>query len=657
MAVRRFRLSESFLEPYKTREVPWGPIGYIIFKRTYSRLLSETEPGTQGTEEWWQTCRRVIEGMFDMQKQYVVNNGLPWNDGKAQRTAKEAYERLFVGKWTPPGRGLWMMNTKFVKEKTQTGLLNCGFRSTKDLATRGGYLIAWIMDALMLGVGVGVDTLGANTLIIKEPEFTNDIHVIDDSREGWVESLRILVDGFLFGHKVPRFNYSKIRGPGELIKGFGGTSAGPLPLIELHWQIALTLGSHIDEEISSTDIVDVITLVGRCVVSGNVRRSATSALSNYEDNEFINLKQNPLLLKHHRWCSNNSIIAKVGMDYSPFVNLTKLNGEPGYCWLENIRTHGRFKDPPRDDDLNIAGLNPCFEQQLEDGELCCLAELFPARHNSLEDVQKTVKICYLYAKTITLATTQWPESNQKMKTNRRIGLSLTGFVQACNKFGRRNMYEWCDKTYNYVQELDKIYSDWLCIPRSRRMTSLKPSGSVSKLFGATPGLHHPEAEYYIQRIRFSDTSDLLPALRRAGYFIEPCKYSPNTMVVDFPIKEPYFTKGKKDITMWEQLEIAAQLQYYWADNSISITVTFKPDEAKDIAAALELYETRLKAVSFLQYKETGYEQAPMEEITKEQYYKMISGITKLTTLETQEKGEGERFCTNDTCQINFAPPA
>ena len=85
-----------------------------------------------------------------------------------------------------------------------------------------------------------------------------------------------------------------------------------------------------------------------------------------------------------------------------------------------------------------------------------------------------------------------------------------------------------------------------------------------------------------------------------SYNVEDDKYSPNTAVVEFPVHEPYFTQGKSEVSIWEQLEIAAQYQYYWADNSVSITVTFKPEEASQIKAALELYETRLKAVSFTQ---------------------------------------------------------
>ena len=195
--IRKFRLSDSFVEPYKSAKVPWGPLGYVTFKRTYARRLSEFEPGATGTEEWWQTCRRVIEGMFHIQKEHVVRLGLEWNDNKAQKTAKDAYDRLFNLKWTPPGRGLWMMGTKFVEERTGAALFNCAFRSTQDLDRKGGYIFSWIMDALMVGVGVGFDTKGAGTVTIMEPMYTNDTLVIDDSREGWVNSVHVLLDSYL----------------------------------------------------------------------------------------------------------------------------------------------------------------------------------------------------------------------------------------------------------------------------------------------------------------------------------------------------------------------------------------------------------------------------------------------------------------------------
>ena len=648
--IRRFRLSDTFIEPYTAKEVPWGPLGYVTYKRTYSRRLSEFEPGTKGSEEWWQTCRRVIEGMFDMQKQHVFVLGLEWNDNKAQRTAKEAYDRLFELKWTPPGRGLWMMGTKFVEEKTAAGLFNCAFRSTRDLSAKGGYLFAWIMDALMLGIGVGFDTEGEGTLTIKEPEYTRDVHIIDDSREGWVNSVHTLLDGFFFGHRIPKFDYSAIRPEGAPIHGFGGTSSGYKPLKELHNNLTEMYSTKIGDPISSVDIVDTENLIGRCVVAGNVRRSAALAMGSHDDRLYLEMKNDQEKLYHHRWGSNNSFNAKVGMDYTWHAQQSQVNGEPGYIWLDNARTRGRFRDGERLDDINVAGFNPCVEQQLEDAELCCLVETFPAKHDNLEDYLRTLKIAYLYGKTITLSNTHWPETNAKMLKNRRIGLSQSGVVQAFTKHGRRQMYGWCDDAYKYVNELDEEYSNWLCIPKSVRTTSIKPSGTVSLLNGSTPGIHFPESEYYIRRVRFSTDSEVLARLEKAGYNIEEDSYSPNTMVVEFPVHEPYFIKGKKDVSMWEQLEIAAQYQYYWADNSVSVTVTFTDAEASQLKDALEMYETRLKAVSFLRYEQTGYKQAPYEPLTKKEFEEMNKKITPIQRMDTNG-GNGTKYCDGDGCVL------
>jgi len=648
---RKFRLSDKFVQQYEDKEVNWGPVGYVTYRRTYSRLLNERDPSATGNEEWFQTCRRVIEGMFDMQKTHVTRLGLEWSDSKSQKTAKDAYDRLFHLKWTPPGRGLWMMGTKFVEERTAAGLFNCAFRSTRELSTKGGYIFSWMMDALMVGIGVGFDTLGAETLTIHSPKYEEDILVISDSREGWVNSVKLLLDGFLLGAQVPKFDYSSIRPAGQPIKGFGGISSGAGPLMELHESLTNLLSPREGDLITSVDIVDIENLIGRCVVSGNVRRSAALALGSHDDMDYLTMKDDEEKLMHHRWGSNNSFSAQVGMDYTWHAKQSQKNGEPGYIWLENARTKGRFKDDDRDDDTKIMGFNPCVEQQLEDAELCCLTETFPAKHDTYEDYLKTLKIAYLYAKTVTLSNTHWAETNAIMLKNRRIGLSQSGVIQAFAKHGRREMLNWCDNAYDYVQELDKEYSDWLCIPRSVRTTSIKPSGSVSLLNGSTPGIHYPESEFYIRRIRFSAESDILKAVVDAGYHVEEDSYSPNTMVASFPVREPYFIKGKKDASMWEQLEIAAAYQNYWADNSVSVTITFKDEEANDIKTALEMYETRLKAVSFLKYQETGYVQAPYEPISEEQYNEMMKGVTPIQKVETREEASGTKFCDGDSCEI------
>ena len=158
-----------------------------------------------------------------------------------------------------------------------------------------------MMDALMVGIGVGFDTEGAGTLNIQEPQYTNDVLVIDDSREGWVDSVHMLLDGFFSGAKVPKFDYSSIRPLGAEIKGFGGTSSGPAPLIELYKSLKELYSPKAGEPISSVDIVDTENLIGRCVVAGNVRRSAALAMGRYDDTKYLEMKNDQEKLYHHRW--------------------------------------------------------------------------------------------------------------------------------------------------------------------------------------------------------------------------------------------------------------------------------------------------------------------------------------------------------------------
>jgi adenosylcobalamin-dependent ribonucleoside-triphosphate reductase len=414
----------------------------------------------------------------------------------------------------------------------------------------------------------------------------------------------------------------------------------------------------VGQPITASAIVDVCNLIGRCVVAGNVRRSAEIAFGDPKDDEFLNLKNpdvNKEALYHHRWASNNSIFAEVGMDYSKVAEMTAKNGEPGYEWLENARMYSRMGGAPDFSDMRVAGANPCVEQSLEDRELCCLVETFPGLHDSFEDYKKTLKYAYLYAKTVTLIPTHDDRTNTVMMRNRRIGCSQSGIVQAMQKFGRRKFFqEFCDGGYTYLRSLDRVYSDWLCVRTSIKITSVKPSGTVSLLPGVTPGIHFPHSSQYIRRVRFQDTSPLVAVLRSAGYMIEVDKYSPNTVVVSFPASESNFDRSKSDVTLWEQLELAAQMQQYWADNQVSVTVTFKAEEAKDIKYALELYETRLKGVSFLPASDHGYEQAPYEEVSPEVFADMVSMVDPQKIWSQSGSAEHEatdRFCDGGVCEV------
>lgn len=644
-----FKLDEEFMDKYKGKQPDWGPLGYITYKRTYARLIEAKDR----KEEFWETIRRVVEGCYSVQKEHCIKLSLPWSDSKAQRSARIMFEKIWNFKFLPPGRGLWMMGTEFIARHGSMSLNNCGFASTADIALKHSKAFEFVMDALMLGVGVGFDTKGAGKITIQQPKEGHFEFQIPDSREGWVESLKLTLEAYFLGKQVPIFDFSLIRLAGVPIRGFGGIASGPKPLKEMLEDIQNILKSRIGQKITSVDIVDVMNYVGKCVVAGNVRRSAEIALGDPADLDFVLCKQDEEALYSHRWASNNSVFAVKGLDYSFIANQIAVNGEPGIFWLENAKAYSRMGTEPDFKDKKAAGVNPCGEQTLESFELCCLVETFPSRHDSYEEFQETLKYAYLYSKSVTLVNTHWQETNAVMLKNRRMGISQTGIIEAFVRQGRRKILEWCSRGYNYLQELDEQYSGWLCIPRSIKITTVKPSGTVSLLPGVPPGIHYPHSEYYIRRIRVSKNSDLIEPIKNAGYKIEDDLYSPNTVVAEFPIHEEYFDRSKNDVSIWEQAANAIDYQRLWSDNCISITVTFKPEEAEDIKHVLQFCEDKLKSISFLPIKEHGYKQAPYEEITKEQYEELVSKIKPLYLDETKDRAIGEKFCDSDRCEVQF----
>ena len=651
-----FSLKDTFIQGFKWRQPQWGPLGYFVFKRSYSRQLSINK-----SEEFWQTLKRVVEGTFLIQKLHCAQHHLSWNERKAQQSAQEMYQRMWDFKFLPPGRGLANMGIEFVLDNSSAPLFNCAFISTQSIKDDFSFPFTWLMTMSLMGVGVGFDTLGSEKeLYLKKPRRTKDTHIVEDSREGWVDAFARVLDSFTGTNSLPsEFDYSLIRPAGSPIKTFGGIAPGKDPLQKLLERVETYCMSYVNEDkkIDSTYIVDIMNFVGACVVAGGTRRTAEIAFGNPNDEAFLSLK-NPEFIADPslaRWASNNSVSMQIGDRYEKLAAQTIINGEPGYLWLENARGFGRFKDLKNDHDRSIMGTNPCGEIGLHHAEMCNLAESYPSNHDSLEDYLQTLKYAFLYCKTVTLLPTHSALTNQVQMKNRRIGISQSGIIENINKIGLREHLNWCDKGYKELRKWDQVYSDWLCIRKSIKLTTVKPSGTNSLLAGKTPGIHHPHSEYYIRRIRISKNSILVQAMIEAGYNVVPDEYEKsNTMVIEFPVHEPNFVRRKVDVSLWEQLELVASLQSEWADNAVSATITVNADESKDMARALEMFETRLKSISFLPLKEHQYTQAPYEEITVDKYEAMCLGLKKpKLNLTTEDEGrEIERFCDSDgKCDI------
>jgi len=991
-------LDETFIQQYVKKDTPfknWG-LGEFTYTRTYSRIKDD---GTN--EQWYETIERVIEGTFSLKKNWFLENGIYWDQVRETKYAEKMYDLMFNVKFLPGGRGLWSMGTKITESKhIYAALNNCAFVSTGDIETSLSEPFTFLMDACMLGVGVGFDTDGAGKIVIQSPNPNRIIkHKVDDSREGWVHALKLLLESYFLQNKeTVDFDYSGIRVAGTQLSHFGGLSSGSEPLQHSIKRMREVLEKNNNSPITSRTIVDIMNLIGLCVVSGNVRRSAEISIGSYDDKEFINLKnyeKNPER-GEFGWLSNNSIKAQLGMDYSEIAERIVSNGEPGVIWLDNMRKYSRMNHIVDNKDKNAQGCNPCSEQTLESHELCCvsgstliqtkngvyqietlvgkeveiyngekwskvtpfvaaqnkdlyrvwlsdgsyldctedhawhlktktvfrrtetkdivigaksapwslqniegkseplayeyglfsgdgfmdrnkpmlcvcgdkiklqelnipgkwyksqikegysapynrlsfknildierciylndktkglptwvfemddasirnfvaglidtdgnvckqvntdnvrifgneekirdlqlllrriginhatiysagdkgeetnkgirnysvyccyipsyecgnlptrikkverigsmlrknnaydnsvidssrkqkivkveklegkfttycftepekhmgvfgnvltyqcLVETFINRHETLDEFLHTLKFAFLYAKTVTLGMTQWDKTNEVIKRNRRIGTSLTGITNFMEKNGIDTLRNWCKRGYDFLKFYDKRISAAFNIPQSIKITSVKPSGTVSLLVPNTaPGIHFPESRFYIRRVRISVHSNLWKQMEERGYFVEPSVTEPSTKIINFPV-DIGNVRAVKDVSMWEQLELLSLLQEVWADNQVSCTVTFNAEsEGKFIKHALNYYQYKLKSVSFLPSCSGQYPQMPYEAITEEQYHQMVVDVERRRTTSdnmqiTEDDHETEVFCTGDKCQ--FIPP-
>ena len=669
-----FRLSEDFVSGYKSKKAPFGyrdaagnSVGEITFLRTYSRLK---EDGTK--ETWVDVCERVINGMYSLQKDHAKTNRLPWSDTKAAASAKEAFERLFELKWSPPGRGLWVMGTPIVmSQRNSAALQNCAFVSTKEMTKADpSRPFTFLMEASMLGVGVGFDDKGADKdFQIYEPQ-GEETYVVPDTREGWVKSLEIVINAYLRAdQKNPLFDYKEIRPAGTPIKTFGGTAAGHEPLERLHNHITKLFKGRSGEKVTRRDLADIGNMIGVCVVSGNVRRSAELLIGRIDDKDFLNLKNAEVYPERNSydpaapgwaWMSNNSVESYVGANLDSIVEGIARNGEPGVIWLDVSRAYGRLVDPPNNKDYRVEGYNPCAEQSLESYEMCTLVETYLNRHDDLDDYKRTLKFAYLYAKTVTLLPTHWSETNGIMQRNRRIGTSMSGVANFADNRGLPTLREWMDEGYKTIKYYDTTYSEWLGIRESIKTTTIKPSGTVSILAGESPGVHWtPGGKYFMRTIRFGNSDPMLPLFKMANYKVEAASENPETTsVVYFPIKSES-KRAEKDVSIYEKMALAAYTQRYWSDNSVSVTISFNPEtESEAVGTVLHLYDGQLKTVSFLPSGNFTYPQMPYTQITEQEYED--EGTMRLFPIDFSgvyagmaADAIGEAYCTTDACEVRL----
>jgi ribonucleoside-triphosphate reductase len=607
-------LSQKFLDPYTQKTPPWGfnGLGYIVYKRTYARIVDED---TGRTEEWWETCKRVVDGANDI--------GAELSDDESERL----FDYMFNLKGMPGGRMLWQLGTPNNFRLGGDSLCNCWFVDIKDPSD-----FAWMFERLMLGGGVGFSILHPQRLgVVRQGRADNHNvadadYIVPDKREGWSECLLRSVKTYLGSEDDPtEFSYSTqlIRPAGAPIKTFGGTASGPGILVEGITKITAVLNDAVGRTLSSTEVLDICNIIGSVVVAGNVRRSAEIALGSPFDIDFLSAKRWDLgEIPPHRAMSNNSIVtSNIGGIPDVFWEGYRGNGEPyGLFNLDASRKYGRRNEIR--EDKSIEGTNPCAEIGLANRESCNLGEIMLPNIDSQKELIDVSQLLYKVQKAVASLPYLDRQSDEITSKNMRLGLGVTGVAQALDKL------DWLSPSYEALRNFDTQWSAYKEWPESIRLTTVKPSGTLSLLAGITPGIHPGYSKHHIRRVRMASTDPLLDYCERRGYHVEWVENDDRTKVVEFPCMFPEGTTLASDMTAIQQLELQCRVQEEWADNAVSVTVYIKPGELESVQEFLEKNWSTMKSVSFLLHSDHGFTQAPLEEIDQDKYEEILDRVNR-----------------------------
>jgi len=307
--------------------------------------------------------------------------------------------------------------------------------------------------------------------------------------------------------------------------------------------------------------------------------------------------------------------------------------------------------------FNANGLisHNCAEQSLANYETCCLSEIYLCNINSYDELKEITEIVYRICKHSLLLKCHQKKTEEIVHKNLRMGIGITGYLQSSEE-----QKSWLNPLYEYIREYDINYSAKIGVPTSVKLTTVKPSGTLSLLAGVTSGAHPAIYQYFIRRIRISSSNTtLLDIARNHNYYIEYQKNfdgtdDKNTMIIEFPCCYPEGTLLAKNMSAIDQLNTIKELQNNWSDNSVSVTVYYRLEELPLIKEWLKNnYNDNVKSCSFLLHNDHGFKQAPFEEITKEQYDELMKKVIPITSGKIKLVNENEltNDCVGGACPI------
>ncbi len=633
---KTLKLPQDFVDSYRDKDVPFGPLGYVVYKRSYAR----------GNEEWVDTIQRCIDGAQAIGADYTLDE------------MKRLFDYIFNLKCSFGGRCLWMLGTQVIEKFGCNALINCYTTTITNIED-----FCFIATNLMLGGGVGFSIEAEN--IFEFPRIKSDVYIerqdtkdadfiVPDSREGWIELIRKTFEAFFYTGKSFTYSTMLIRSQGVPLQTFGGYASGPEYLVQGIDKMSHVLRERSGKKIRPIDALDVANIIAELVVSGAGRRSSQIALGDIDSYSFLRAKRWDLgNIPNHRCQSNNSVVCNDINNLVPeFWRGYTGNSEPYGLFNRKLsRKMGRLGEKANDN--SVICVNPCAEITLADKETCNLSEIFLPRVESPEEMQDIARLLYKTQKAIAAGNYIHEETNKIVSANMRLGMGVTGYLDCPD---RDKINKWLDKTYKFLCKLDVEYSKEKGCNTSIKLTTVKPSGTLSLLPGVSPGVHPSYGRYYIRRVRMLSHDPLVQLCREHGYDIEyeqkfDGSFDRNTSVISFPVQAPDCATLAEDMSAIDLLETLKTLQTVWSDNAVSATIYFQPEELDAIKEWLkENYNNSVKTVSFLLYSEHGFVQAPYEPIGEQQYDAMSGKIRPITYMDIGTPLQ-DLECAGGSCPI------
>ena len=527
------------------------------------------------------------------------------------------------------------------------------------------------MYILMCGTGVGFsverDNVEKLPIVNEHFEKSNTVILVSDSRSGWARALRELIS-LLYAGQIPTLNVSAVRPSGAKLKTMGGRASGPAPLLDLYnFCVGIFKGAK-GRKLYPIECHDIMCKIGEVVVVGGVRRSALISLSNLNDDQMRHAKSGKWWdTESQRSLANNSVAYKNKPEIGTFMRewLSLYESHSGERGIFNRQAAiNKVEENGRRNSEHEFGCNPCSEIILRPYQFCNLTEVVARENDSIDSLIEKVRIATIlgtFQSTLTNFKYLRKIWKQNTEEERLLGVSLTGILD-CPWLSPKNatLQYTLEELKKVAVETNKKYAKILGIPQSTAITCVKPSGTVSQLVDSSSGIHARHSEYYIRTVRGDNKDPLTMFLKDSGIPAEPCVIKPdNTTVFSFPTKSPQGAVTRTNMTAIQQLEYWLIFQRYWCEHKPSVTISVKKDEWMEVGAWVYKNFDEVSGISFLPFDEHVYQQAPYQDVEREEYLELKSIMpksidwSKLAEYEKEDTttGSKEFACTADSCEI------